>query len=208
MVPRVDLIGIEATQLADRLLDVALSAKVHFILVYRGSLDNIEALVDVRKYLLDPDHRIESARTAPAFVPASCPLSRLLAQFQREHKRIAVVVDEYGGTAGLVTRGDILEQIAGDVYEEMGKPRPVFQQAGPERWIVDAGFSLDELNRKLRLRLQGAETNRLSGWIVERAGRIPAANEVIEAQGCRITVLKTAKTRVTLAQIEKVEGAA
>jgi CBS domain containing-hemolysin-like protein len=142
------------------------------------------------------------------FVPEAMPLTRLLTQFQKEKKRLAVVVDEYGGTAGIVTRGDVLEEISGEVYEEMSKPRPLFQQAGPHRWIVDPQFRLADLNRKLRLHLEAEDAERLSGWITYHAGKLPQANDVIEAQGCRVTVLEAKRHRVTLAQMEPLENEA
>jgi putative hemolysin len=205
MTPRVDLAGIDLNDLLADRLKIAGSAKVNFLLLFRDNLDNVENLLDVRKFLLDPQHRLEGSLVSPMYVPETCPLSHLLTQFQKEHRRIAVVVDQYGGTAGLITRGDIIEEISGEIYEEMSKPRPLFQQAGPHRWLVDAGFSVEELNHKLRLRLDPGDGNRLSGWIAAQAGHLPQANEVVEAQGCRVTVLQIKRQRVTLAQIEKLE---
>jgi CBS domain containing-hemolysin-like protein len=208
MTPRVDLIGVDVEDDPAEALKRALMAKLNYLLVHRGGLDNVEALLDVRKYLLDPERRMAAARMTPMFVPEAMPLTRLLTQFQKEKKRLAVVVDEYGGTAGIVTRGDVLEEISGEVYEEMSKPRPLFQQAGPHRWIVDPQFRLADLNRKLRLHLEAEDAERLSGWITYHAGKLPQANDVIEAQGCRVTVLEAKRHRVTLAQMEPLENEA
>ncbi len=169
-------------------------------------MDNVEGLLDVRQYLLDPEHRIEAARIAPYFVPENSPLNRLLAQFQKQHLRVAVVADEYGGTAGVITRGAILEEITGDIYNELSRPRPLFQPAGPHRWLVDANMNLEELNRALRLHLHAEGADRLAGWIAAHLGRVPAQGDVVQAQGCRVTVEQTLKLRVTLAQIEKLEA--
>lgn len=207
MTPRVDLKAVEITAPLETVLQTATNARVNFLLVYRENLDNVEALLDVRRFLLDLDHDMQKAMLRPLFVPESAPLTRLLGLFQKEKTRIAVVVDEYGGTAGVVTRGDVLEEIAGDVFEEMGKPRPVFQEAGPHRWIVDANFALEELNRKLRLNLKAEAADRLAGWIAEKIGHLPQLNDVVETAGCRVTVLQTKRHRVTLAQIEKIEEA-
>ena len=105
-----------------------------------------------------------------------------------------------------MTRGDILEEISGEIYNELSKPRPLFQSAGPLRWLVDANISLDELNRKLRLRREAEGADRLAGWIASKSGHMPEQGDVFEEQGARITVLQTIKLRVTLAQIEKIEG--
>ncbi|MBN1268282.1 MAG: HlyC/CorC family transporter [Kiritimatiellae bacterium] len=205
MTPRVDIIGLEAAEDPAAVLARARASRRGYLPIYRDQLDNIEGFLDVRKFLLDPEHRIENAHLPPFFVPENSPLSRLLIQFQREHRRIAVVVDEYGGTAGVITRGDMLEEITGEIYNELNKPRPLFQPAGPHRWLVDANIRIEELNRKLRLHLEAEGAERIAGWIGAHAGHVARQGDVVEAQGCRVTVLQTLKQRVTLVQIEKLE---
>ena len=205
MTPRVDLIGFDLEEDPATLLPRARQCKRNFLLLYRGNLDSVEGFVDVLKFLLDPQHSLEAARLPAFFVPQNSPLSQLLNQFQK--RRIAVVVDEYGGTAGVITRGDVLEEITGEIYNELSRPRPLFQAAGPHRWLVDANISLEEINRKLRLHLEAEGADRLAGWITAQAGHLPQQGDVVEAPGCRVTVLQTLKQRVTLAQIEKVEAA-
>ncbi len=206
MTPRVDVIGVDLNDPPGLAIEKARQSKRNFLLLYRGQFDNVEGFLDVRKFLLDPEHRLAASTIPPVFVPESSPLNQLLARFQKEHRRVAVVVDEYGGTAGLMTRGDILEEISGEIYNELSKPRPLFQSAGPHRWLVDANISLEELNRKLRLHLEAEGADRLAGWVAAKSGHMPEQGDVLEEQGCRITVLQTIRLRVTLAQIEKVDG--
>ena len=205
MTPRVDLVGIDMSDDPSTYLETARKSKRNFLPLYSDQLDVIEGFIDTRKFLLDPDHSIEHARFPTFFVPENSPLNQLLVQFQKEHRRIAVVVDEYGGTAGVITRGDILEEITGDIYNELTKPRSLFQSAGPHRWLVDANISLEELNRRLLLDLDAEGADRLAGWIAAHLGHVPEQDDVVEAQGCRVTVMQTARQRVTLAQIEKME---
>lgn len=203
MTPRVDLKCIDLNALPDDIPSFVRAAKMHYLLLYRDELDNVEGFLDARAFLLQPEPRLETALLTPFFVPISVPLSDLMRQFQKNKRRAAIVVDEFGGIAGLVTRGDILEEISGDIYQELSKPRPVFQEAGPHRWLVDATIHIDELNRKLLLNLDDEEADRLAGWMAAQLGHIPESNEVVEAQGCRVTVMQTNKRRVTLALIEK-----
>ncbi len=203
MTPRVDIIGLDLDDDPSGFPARAQSARRNFLVLYRGQLENIEGFLNVRRYLLDPERRIEQAREEPYFVPETTPLNRLLLQFQNEHRRIAAVVDEYGGMAGVVTRGDILEEITGEIYQELNKPRPLFQPAGPNRWLMDANFSLEELNRKLGLHLEAEGADRLAGWIAHHLGHLPEKDDLVEAQGVRATVLQTQRLRVTLAQLEK-----
>lgn len=202
MTPRVDLKGLDLNGDPSDYLRIARTARIHYLPLYRDTPDNMEGFLDTRRYLLDPLHSLEGARIPPYFVPGTMRLNRLLAEFQKEGRRVAVVVDEYGGTSGVVTRGHILERITGDVYHELSRPRPIFQEAGPGRWLVDAGFSLEDLNRRLGIQLVAEGAERLSGWLAFHMGHLPEPNEVVVAQGCRVTVLKTDQRRVTLANIE------
>lgn len=204
MTPRVDIEGIDLDDPPEDILRRTRASRFAYLPLYRDSLDQVEGFLDVRAFLLDPDHRLENAKLPGFFLPETSPLNIALEQLQEHRRRIAVIVDEYGGTAGILTRGDILEEISGDVYDELNKPRPVFQAAGPHRWMVDPGINLEELNRKLQLRLSAENSDRLAGWIAEHLGRLPNAHDTVEAQGCRVTVLQTRKHRTTLAQIEKV----
>ncbi|HMP89130.1 MAG TPA: hemolysin family protein [Kiritimatiellia bacterium] len=211
MTPRVDIIAID---LADEestpefIIDTARRARRNYIVLYNETIDQVSGFLDTRKFLLDPEHQLEGATIKPYFVPISAPLNRLLTLFQKEHRKIAVVVDEYGGTSGVITRGDILEEITGEIYQELNKPRPLFQPAGPNRWLVDANFSLEELNRKLDINLESEGADRLAGWIAEHVGHLPQKDDVVEAQGCRVTVLQTIRLRVTLAMIEIIQAEA
>ena len=203
MTPRVDIIGLDLDEDPAGFVAKAQAARRNNLLLYRGELENVEGFLSVRRFLLDPEHRVDRAREEAFFVPETTPLNRLLLQFQNEHRRIAVVVDEYGGIAGVVTRGDILEEITGEIYQELNKPRPLFQPAGPNRWLMDANFSLEELNRKLGLHLDAEGVDRLAGWIGHHLGHLPEKDDIVAAQGVRVTVLQTQRLRVTLAQLEK-----
>ena len=204
MTPRVDLISIDLDDPDETPVDLARRSRRNFLILHHGNVDEIAGFLDVRKFLLDPAHSIAHATLPPVYVPEGIPLNRLLSRFQKEKTRIAVVVDEYGGVAGVVTRGDILEEITGDIYNELSKPRPIFQSAGPYAWLVDANISLEEINRKLRLALDADTSDRLAGWITENLGSVPRQDDVVEAQGVRVRVMQTIRLRVTLAHIEKI----
>lgn len=207
MTPRVDLVGLDVTRDPAGAVARAREARRHFLLLYREQFDNVEGFLDVRRFLLDPEHRLEAARLPPFYVPESSPVSQVLSLFQKEKRRIAVVVDEYGGTAGVMTRGDVLEEISGVIYNELSKPRPIFQSAGPHSWLVDANISLEEINRKLLLHLHADGVDRLSGWIAAHAGHLPQEGDVVTAQGCQVTVRQTIKLRATVVEIKKLESA-
>lgn len=206
MTPRVDFLGLDLDDPAADPVAAARRARHNFLILYRSQFDEIAGFLDVRRFLLDPAHALAAATVPPVFVPESVPLNRLLSRFQKDKIRIAIVVDEYGGVAGVVTRGDILEEITGDIYNELSKPRPIFQSAGPYAWLVDANISLEEINRKLRLDLRAGTSDRLAGWITEHLGAVPKQDDVVQAQGVRVRVMQTIRLRVALAHIEKLDG--
>ncbi len=206
MTPRVDLEGVD---IADEKVDLqveALHAKRKRLLLYRDQIDEVEGFLDVRRFLLDPERRSENARIKPLFVPETAPLNRVLELFHKTGLRIAVVVDEYGGTEGVITRGDICEEITGWTYDDPTRSEPLLRAIGTDSWLVDPHFSLEEINRKLELRLHAENADRLSGWIAEHAGHLPRKGDVIVAQGCRVAVLQTRRHRITLAQVDRLEG--
>jgi putative hemolysin len=204
MTPRVDIVGIDLNEATATYLDTVRRAHVRFLPLYRDQLDHIEGILDVRQYLLDPDHILGRARINPYYVPESCPLDKLLTQFQETRNRVAVVVDEYGGTAGIVTRGDILEEITGEIDSERDQHVPMLEEKGLGQWLADGNISLEALNEKAGLALAAEGVNRLAGWVAAQAERLPRPGETVEAQGCRATVLHMRRNRITLVQLARV----
>ena len=203
MTPRVDFAGIDLDDPDEDYLAIARRSRKHYLILYRSHLDNIAGFLDVRKYLLDPAHSVAAATIPPVFIPETAQLNRLLSRFQENRIRVAIVADEYGGAAGIVTRGDILEEITGDIYSTLSRPRPVFQPVAQDAWLVDASISLEELNRKLLTDLEADTSDRLSGWISEHLGKVPEDGDTVEAQGVRVRVMQTMKLRVVIAHVEK-----
>lgn len=203
MTPRVDLIGYDLNDEQEDLESVAKRAKVRQLVLYRDSIDRVEGFLDVRRFLLDKAHRAQPAWQPPIYVPESCPLDRLLTRFLRERQRSAVVVDEYGGTAGLITRGDILEEITGDIDDEHAEHKLLFEPAGPNRWLLDGQISLEEIGQKLDLHLEAEGVDRLAGWLAARLERLPRAGDVVTHQGCRAVVQQMRRHRVVLVLLER-----
>ncbi|MFC1498143.1 CNNM domain-containing protein [Verrucomicrobiota bacterium] len=205
MTPRVDLVGIDLEDSLDESEDTARSVTFRFLPVYRESLDQAEGFLDVPQFLLSANHDLKAAVIPPFFVPETAPLNTLLATFKRENKRVAFVVDEYGGTAGLITRGDILEEIIADVGSEYGEEKPAIQKTGDNCWLIDGSASLEDINYELDLDLEADGADRIAGWFSAYTEHIPRVGEIVEAQGCRVTVQRIRKTRITLLELEKKE---
>jgi len=204
MTPRVDIVGLDLDTPVGQQLEVA--RRVHFrhLPVYVRTPDAIEGFVDVTRFLLDSEHDARRAISPALFVPENVSLDDLLVTFQRSGKHIACVLDEYGGTAGLITRGDILELIAVPVAAD-SRGRIVIQRLRDDMWLVDGAVSLEELNRQLDVALDADDADRIAGWMTFHAGRLLKAGESVEAQGCRATVRRMRKRRVGTILLEVLE---
>lgn len=201
MTPRVDLVGIDLEDPAEEQEQVIRGVRYRYLPVYRDSPDQVEGFLDVPRFLLTEQPSI-AACTIPSFsVPETVPLDTLLSTFQREGRRVAFVADEFGGTAGLVTRGDILEEIADDAINEYGHEKPELQQVDEDRWVADGRASLEDINYELDRELEAEGADRIAGWISANLKRLPRSGDTVEGQGCRATVLTVRKRRVLSAEL-------
>ena len=192
MTPRVDIVGYDIDlDEASRAAALA-SAKHRYLPVFRRTPDAIEGVIDV------DTGRIEDA----LFVPETVTLDDLLAMFAKSGKPLAIVMDEYGGTAGIISVNDVLELIVGPGVFQNPKAEPQIVQKGANVWEIDARASLDEINRALDVELEAEDADRLSGWVQFHAERIPHVGQEIEADGCRATVLKRRHRRVMSVRLE------
>jgi len=206
MTPRMDIIGIDLSDSWEDNDRIIRNHRLSRMLIYRDHLDHVEGILDVRAYLLDPEHRLADAWRAPHFVPESVRLDRMLEDFQSRENRIVVVVDEYGGTAGIITRGDILEEIAGDMTSEFNAHKLNIEKISDNHWLLDGQISLEDLNEELDLALDAESVDRLAGWITAQTVHLPHAGEVIEHQGCRAIVRQMRKHRITLVELIRLEA--
>ena len=151
---------------------------------------------------------LKNAMRPAAYVPETKDLASLLREFQTSRVHMAIVLDEYGGTAGLVTIEDILEELVGDIADEHDKP-PV----SPIRWIdsttaeLDARVRVDELNEELDTRLEEDEAyDTVGGYVFSKLGRIPAAGETFEADGVKLEILQAAPRCISRLRIHMLDS--
>lgn len=203
MTPRVDLVGIDLDDPPERQLSTARQARLLNLPVYRRTPDAIEGFLNVACYLLDPSHDVRKATTPALFIPENATLDDLLITFQRNEREIACVLDEYGGTAGVVTRGDVLEFVVKGVQREHGTRRPLVESIGTEVWLIEGSAVLDEVNHELGTQLEAEGADRIAGWVAFHAGKLLKAGESVEAQGCRVTVRRLRNHRIEQVQLER-----
>lgn len=204
MTPRVDVAGIDLDDPPDTYLESARRLKFRYLPVFKGSLDHPVGFLDVPKFLLAESREISTAIMAPFFVPEAASLDVVLKTLQDEKRSIAYVSDEFGGTAGLITLDDIMDEIISGVPEEHERERLTIQRMDSTRWIVDGSTSLEDINDALEVQLEAEGADRIAGWIMEQSGRMLPVGETVEAQGIRATVHRTRRHRIVTVFIEKV----
>lgn len=193
MTPRVDVEGYDLDLSEEERAKTIANAKHQILPVFRRTLDAIEGVINVKT----------GEREDALFVPENITLDDLFVVFAKSGKRLAVVLDEYGGTAGIIALNDVLELVMGPkVFEGARGVEPSIVPKGENVWEIDAHASLDEVNHELDLELEAEDADRLSGWVTYHAERIPHVGQEIEADGCRATVLKRRGKRVTSLRLE------
>lgn len=209
MTPRPEMTAIEATARLDAILQVIETSGLSRVPVYEGSLDHIVGLVYARDLLKfvgvnAAQFDVRPAMRHPFFVPASKTLRDLLNDFRHQKIHMAIVLDEYGGTAGLVTIEDVLEELVGEISDEHEPAEPaMLKRLGSDAAEADARIRIEELNQLLGLNLPddvGYDT--LGGYLSHAMGRIPAAGAVYNHPAARFTVLDAEPQRVNRVKIE------
>ncbi len=184
MVPRIDMTVVELACPLPQVVDLMLEAGHSRIPVYEGTVDRIVGIVHV-KDLLRPlvegrhDIPLKDLLRAPYYVPEGKMVDELLHEFRREQIQLAIVVDEYGGTSGLVTIEDILEEIVGDIADEYDVEEPLVQPLDENEYLLDARLSIDVANEQLQLGLPGEEYETIGGFVFGQLGRLPEVGEVV-----------------------------
>lgn len=211
MTPRTEIEGIEFTNDFGSIREFIRHAGHSRIPVYRGNVDNIIGILylkDLIKYLGEDatDFKLAALLRQPIVVPETKPVRELLSVFQHSEVHMAIVIDEYGGTAGLVTIEDVLEEIVGNIRDEHEPAEvdgPIFKSIDETHAEVDGRFRIDELNEQLRLDLpEDGEFDTLAGFMLWQFGRVPAQGEAFESHNARFTALAATPTAVQRIGVE------
>ncbi len=205
MVSRVDVEAVDIddcsmAELTDRFVDTMYSR----IFVWRDSIDNIIGYVN-SKTLFENPKTIEEALIKVDYVAETLPLQDLLTQFTKNKSSIAVVIDEFGGTAGIISLEDVLEQIFGEIEDEHDKPDMVEKRISEREFVFSCRLEVEYLNDKYEINIpESEEYDTLAGYIISRYEELPTAGTVMEFDGLRIKILQTTRSRIELARVERV----
>jgi len=213
MVPRTDMACADAASTVGDIADIIITQGAHSrIPIYKDTRDHILGVVHA-KDLLKPllrgrtDMPVTSLMRPPFFIPEEMRLDQVLATFKREKLHMGIVQDEYGGTSGMVTMEDVLEEIVGEIADEYDQERPdEVLEVEPGVFVVSGRTLLDEVSEKCALPLESLEVDSIGGFLAAMAGRIPHEGEIFTIDDRKFTIIRADDRQIWSIRIEPMEG--
>lgn len=208
MVPRIDVVALDVTTPMMGALDTIMEAGHSRIPVFDETIDNILGVLyakDLLPYLRNgrTDVPLKSILREAYFIPETKKASDLLPDLQQRRVHMAVVVDEYGGMAGLVTIEDLLEEIVGEIQDEYDTEEPFVQYVGDDEYIFDARVDLDDLNRLMTVSLPTEDSDTLGGFIYTELGKVPVVGDQVSFDNLELTVESVAGRRIKKVRVQR-----
>jgi CBS domain containing-hemolysin-like protein len=209
MTPRPDIVAIPEAATIGELRAQFREQEYSRFPVFRDNLDNIAGFVFVKDLVAldaaDDARPITSLLRPVVIVPESKRVSELLKQFQRQQTQIAIVVDEYGGTAGLVTIEDMLEEIVGEIRDEYDVESEPIVDEGGGRFVFHGKVDIDEVAQRLGVQIEREGFETVGGFLMSHLGRVPAVGERVDIDGLTVEVLEVDRRRVHKVRIRRSE---
>jgi CBS domain containing-hemolysin-like protein len=200
MTPRPDIVAIAEESTLDELHALFRDQEYSRIPVYKENLDNIVGIVFVKDLIRIgdplPSEGLRTLLRPATFVPETKRVSELLKEFQRKQVQLAIVVDEYGGTAGLVTIEDLLEELVGEIRDEYDVETESMIDEGNGSFVFSGKASFDEVRDRLGVEIEPEGFETVGGYVLTRVGRVPAVGESFDVDGLRVEVLEAERRRI------------
>ncbi|SCG83609.1 putative hemolysin [Proteiniborus sp. DW1] len=213
MVPRIDVIAISEEANLREALDLIITYGHSRIPVYKDTIDNIVGILyakDMLPFASFKDQRFNEKGITelmrPAYyVPETKKVNQLLKELQQQKIHIAIVLDEYGGTEGLVTIEDILEEIVGDILDEYDNEVDLIEKIDDNVFLVKADVSLEEINETFSTNLPGEDFDSLGGFIFSTLGRVPVQGDIVIYEGLQMTVIELDNRRIVTVEVKRTD---
>lgn len=211
MVPRTDMACVSVNASVHELLDTIINCGHSRIPVFEHTIDNIVGLLYAKDLLkswgdVDGQVQIRSLMRQPFFIPETKNLEELLQDFKRRRVHLAVVIDEYGGTSGLITIEDLLEQIVGDIQDEYDKEEALFIRNPDGSISADARMSVEELEELFGVSIERDNFDSVGGLIFHLTGKIPSVGDLVDCEGLRLAVTDADERKIKRVLIAKRES--
>ncbi|MGW8314646.1 MAG: hemolysin family protein [Bacteroidales bacterium] len=206
MIPRPDVIALESDVTLEDLKQRFIETGLSRILIYHETIDNVIGYVNSKDLYRKPE-KIKSILKPIQFVPETLPVNKLLTNFIKEGKSLALVVDEFGGTSGMITTEDIIEEIFGEIEDEHDTSDLVEKQLGEDHWLLSGRHEIESLNEKYFLGIPESEDyDTLAGYIIQNYESIPENNTTVEIDNFLITITDVSSNRIEEVELRKIHS--
>ena len=183
MIPRTEIYALDNSLTIKESLEELTANNIRFsrIPVYDENIDNIKGVVHIKDILINvkdkANEKIENLVKDPYFIPETKPVNDLFEELRKNRKQIAIAIDEYGGTSGIVTMEDILEEIVGDIYDEYDEVTSMIEKIDDNTYMIDGKLAIYEVEDLLDIEIEEGDYDTLSGFLVDQIGKIPTQND-------------------------------
>lgn len=203
MTPRTEIVGVDIESTMDEVLDTFINSGYSKILVYEENLDNIKGWLFTKDIFKQPDDWKTIIREV-SFVPETKKSLEMLNEFLDKRFSIAVVVDEFGGTAGLITMEDLIEELFGEIRDEYDDPEEkMIKKLSDDSFILNGKVEIDILNEEYELKIPEGDYETIAGYIMYKIGRIPLKGESFQIDDNQFLILRSDKTKIDLVKLKK-----
>ena len=210
MVPRTKIVAEELTCTGQELIETVMEEGYSRIPIYDDSIDKIVGVVHTKDILpiiaKGKDLVLKDIMRKPYFIPETKKINDLMAEFQQKRIQLAIVLDEFGGTAGMVTLEDIVEELVGEIQDEYDEETPVVERISETEYMIDAGASIHDVNEFLPLELpESQDYDTMAGLVSEMFDKIPEVGERKEDYGYIFTIIRKTQQNIEFVKLELVE---
>ncbi|KMJ58047.1 hypothetical protein AB685_14630 [Bacillus sp. LL01] len=207
LTPRPDVVAISEETSIEEIKDIFVKEQYSRLPLYEGSIDNIIGVISHRdffaQYVQNPDFTLMDIARSPFFVIGSAKISNLLKELQTSQNHLAIVLDEYGGTAGIISIEDIIEEIVGEIWDEHDENENFVEVLDELKFRMDGRLPVEEFTELLQLEVADSTANTLGGWISDMLGYLPKKGERVECESFVIHIEEVKKHRIQKVVVEK-----
>ena len=196
MTPRVDMQCIDDALGSQEWTAALRRIKHRRVPIIHETPDTVEGILNVKEFLIDPARELDEVVELPNFIPETMSVARLLRSFRKQEHPVAIVVDEYGGTQGMVTLEDVLEEIVGEIEDEFDKSEFMVQKLEDGRYLINGKARLELVNEQCGLSLEAVDVETIAGWVIAQLGALPKEGEQVRFGNVRATARKVVKNRI------------
>lgn len=210
LTPRVDLIAIDRQWDLEKIVDLIDENNYSRYPVYQNSIDTIIGVVHSKDFRVfdKEDYDLSKIIKPVIFIPESYKISKLLKQIQQNKSHLAVVIDEHGGTAGIITLEDIVEELVGEIWDEHDEEEAEITQVNDHQYIILGSFELYKMEEELEVDINSDESDAstVGGWLIQHLGKIPQISSTIQIQNLKFTILDADEKKVIKVLVDILES--